>query len=78
MNRQQFVDTFGSLFQGPDWVVERAFDRLPFADTADLRAAFQEALFAASEEEQRQLIASYPNLGAPSVAAGDEGGRLAA
>ena len=35
--------------------------------------AFQEALFAATTEEQEQLIGSYPDLGAQSVATGEEG-----
>jgi OHCU decarboxylase len=73
MSREQFVDTFQSLFQGPGWVVERAFDQRPFRDTNDLRQAFQEALFAATTEEQRTLIDSYPELGAESVAGGGEG-----
>jgi OHCU decarboxylase len=73
MTRDQFADTFGNLFQGPRWVVERAFDSRPFADTSDLRRAFQEALFSAGDDEQRQLIDSYPDLGADSVADGDEG-----
>jgi OHCU decarboxylase len=73
MSREQFVETFRGLFQGPTWVVERAYDQRPFADTADLRVAFQEALFAASDDEQVQLISSYPDLGATSVASGDEG-----
>src|SRR6476659_6213781 len=73
MSREDFADTFGSLFQGPRWVVERAFDSRPFSDTSDLRRAFQEALFSANADEQRQLIDSYPDLGADSVAEGDEG-----
>ncbi|KRF26336.1 2-oxo-4-hydroxy-4-carboxy-5-ureidoimidazoline decarboxylase [Phycicoccus sp. Soil803] len=73
MSREDFADTFGSLFQGPRWVVERAYDSRPFSDTSDLRRAFQEALFSANEDEQRQLIDSYPDLGADSVAEGDEG-----
>jgi uric acid transporter len=73
MSRDEFVRTFSGLFQGPDWVVERAYDLRPFADTHDLRRAFQEALFAASTQEQEQLIASYPELGATSVVTGEEG-----
>jgi uric acid transporter len=73
MSRTEFVRTFSGLFQGPDWVVARAYDQRPFADTHDLRRAFQEALFAASTEEQKQLISSYPELGATSVALGEEG-----
>lgn len=73
MSSEEFVRTFAGLFQGPDWVVERAYAQRPFTDTHDLRRAFQEALFAATVEEQEQLINSYPDLGATSVAAGDEG-----
>jgi OHCU decarboxylase len=70
MGREEFVRTFAPLFQGPTWVVERAYDLRPFADTNDLRRSFQEALFGASEEEQRQLIESYPDLGSDPVAEG--------
>ncbi|HWL97429.1 MAG TPA: 2-oxo-4-hydroxy-4-carboxy-5-ureidoimidazoline decarboxylase [Nocardioidaceae bacterium] len=73
MGRAAFVATFGRLFQGPDWVVQRAFDQGPFADTHDLRAAFQEALFSGRHSEQRDLMAHYPDLGADGVAVGDEG-----
>jgi OHCU decarboxylase len=73
MTQEQFVETFGSLFQGPRWVAERAYDQRPFADTGDLRQAFQEALFAASADEQRELINAYPDLGAESVADGAPG-----
>ena len=47
MSREEFVQTFAGLFQGPAWVVERAYEQRPFSDTHDLRRAFQEALFAA-------------------------------
>jgi OHCU decarboxylase len=73
MTQEQFVETFGGLFQGSQWVVERAYDSRPFTDTIDLRRAFQEALFSATEEEQKQLIDTYPTLGADSVAEGAEG-----
>jgi OHCU decarboxylase len=70
MSREQFVQTFSGLFQGPQWAVERAYDLRPFRDTQNLRRAFQEALFSASPEEQRELIESYPELGSAVVADG--------
>ena len=73
MSQEEFVRTFAGLFQGPDWVVERAYAQRPFADTHDLRRSFQEALFAASPQEQQQLIASYPDLGSLAVAEGEAG-----
>jgi uric acid transporter len=75
MSSEEFVRTFAGLFQGPDWVVERAYAQRPFSDTHDLRRSFQEALFAATPQEQEQLIGSYPDLGALSVAEGQEGER---
>ena len=67
MDRDQFVDTFGRLVQGPTWVAERAYDRRPYADTHDLRVAFQEALFTADRTEQRDLLTFYPDLGSDAV-----------
>lgn len=63
MTEDEFVDTFQGLFQGPVWPVRKAYGQRPFADTPDLRAAFQEALLGGTAEEQRELMAAYPNLG---------------
>jgi OHCU decarboxylase len=70
MSREEFVQTFARLFQGPTWVVENAYTQRPFSDTSALRTAFQEALFAATPQQQRELIASYPALGSVAVAEG--------
>ena len=67
MSRENFVETFGRLFQGPSWVVERAYDQRPFTDTHDLRMAFQESLFSADRTEQRDLLSFYPDLGSDAV-----------
>ena len=73
MSREEFVSTFSRLFQGPDWVMERAFDQRPFTDTSDLRASFQEALFSAPREEQVALMNTYPDLGSDAVSQGSAG-----
>lgn len=70
MSRAEFVDTFSGLFQGPTWVVERAWEMRPFEDTHALRRAFQEALFSGTHEQQRELIRSYPALGSEVVVRG--------
>src|SRR5580765_2884672 len=67
MSREDFVLTFGRLFQGPSWVAERAYDQRPFKDTHDLRMAFQESLFSAERTEQRDLLSFYPDLGSDAV-----------
>jgi uric acid transporter len=67
MSREEFVTTFRRLFQSadgdPDWVVERAYPRRPFSDISELRYAFQDSLFSGSADEQRELMAHYPDLG---------------
>jgi OHCU decarboxylase len=73
MGREEFVATFGRLFQGPAWVTERAYEQRPFADTHALRKSFQEALFSAARTEQQDLMSFYPDLGADSVADGEQG-----
>jgi OHCU decarboxylase len=73
MSLEDFVDTFGKLFQGPTWVVENAYTQRPFGSTSELRLAFQEALFAATPEQQRELMDAYPALGSDTVAEGTEG-----
>jgi OHCU decarboxylase len=73
MSREDFTRTFAGLFQGSQWAVERAYEQRPFSDTHDLRMAFQEALFAATPEEQTSLLRSYPDLG--EGAAGPESER---
>ncbi len=67
MSLEQFSNTFAGLFQNVPWAVERAYQRRPFSDTEDLRAAFQEAMFGATPEEQMELLHSYPDLGAASL-----------
>jgi OHCU decarboxylase len=73
MSRDQFVATFGPLFQGPTWVVENAYAQRPFADTGALRRALQESLFAATPAHQRALMDAYPALGGDAVAEGAAG-----
>lgn len=73
MTKEQFAETFGTIFQGPSWAVERAWERAPFTDTPDLRRAFQQALFSSTTDEERQLIEAYPDLGSDAVAGGQTG-----
>jgi OHCU decarboxylase len=73
MTREEFVETFGGLFQGPRWAVERAWDLRPYGDTHALRRSFQEALFSGSRAEQLELIKAYPRLGSQFVADGLSG-----
>jgi len=73
MTLEEFRRTFGALVQDVHWVVDRAYRQRPFADAHDLRSAFQEAMLTGSDEEQLELIRSFPDLGAE-----DEAGEMTA
>jgi OHCU decarboxylase len=62
LDRDEFVETFGPLFQGPPWIAERAYQARPFEDVYDLRRAFHDVLFEAPAERQLELIRQYPDL----------------
>ena len=72
MSHEQFVDRFGGLFQGPPWIADKAYDTRPFGDVYELRKAFHDVLFEASDDRQLELIRAYPALG--RVARQPEGG----
>jgi uric acid transporter len=63
LNEKEFVEKFGRLFQGGDWIAESAWQKRPFQSLYELRHAFQDAVFAAPPERQLELIRSYPDLG---------------
>ena len=75
MDRGQFVDTFGSLFQGPPWIAEQAYEARPFEDVYDLRKAFHDVLFEAQAERQLELIGQYPELAGTATREGRLGSR---
>jgi len=64
------------IFQGPPWVVEKAYDARPFADTYDLRKAFDTVIFEAPDDQQLALIRSYPDLARIPLQRGGEGAAL--
>jgi uric acid transporter len=63
LDRAAFVETFASLFQGPRWIAEQAYEARPFATLAELRRAFQDAIFEAPPERVIELTRSYPRVG---------------
>ncbi|WP_286959776.1 solute carrier family 23 protein [Arsenicicoccus sp. UBA7492] len=71
MGRDEFVATFGSLYTGAAWPVERAWEARPFGSTTALRAALQEAVLSGTREEQDALVRSYRDVGELVLAAVD-------
>ncbi|MDL9937107.1 solute carrier family 23 protein [Gordonia sp. ABSL1-1] len=71
MTAEQFRVTFGNVVQDVGWVLDRAYDQRPFSDVHDLRSAFQEAMLTGTDDEQLELIRSFPNLGAEDEETGE-------
>ena len=62
MDRAAFVAAFGGVFEHSPWVAERAYDRRPFANPAELHTAMAAAVRSASHEQQTALLLAHPDL----------------
>lgn len=61
-SRAEFLARYGELFEHSPWVVERAWEKRPFADAAALHAAFLEVLDEAAPDERLKLARAHPEL----------------
>jgi OHCU decarboxylase len=64
LDRNEFVDAVGWVFEHSPWVAARAWDARPFADGAALHHAMTQQVRAASRDEQLALVRAHPDLGA--------------
>ncbi len=60
--REEFVRTFGPVFENSPWIAELTWPQRPFVDVAQLHAALCETVRAAGEEKQLALIRAHPDL----------------
>jgi 2-oxo-4-hydroxy-4-carboxy-5-ureidoimidazoline decarboxylase len=70
MDRAAFVAAFGGVFEHSPWVAERAWDRRPFANVAELHTAMTAAVLAAPRERQTALLLAHPDLAGKEARAG--------
>ncbi|MGZ3276690.1 MAG: 2-oxo-4-hydroxy-4-carboxy-5-ureidoimidazoline decarboxylase [Caulobacteraceae bacterium] len=59
-DRGRFLAIYGPLFDHAPWVVERAWDKRPFADAKALHCAFLRIIAEATAEERLALARSHP------------------
>lgn len=64
MSQADFVGQVGWVFEGSNWVAERAWSGRPFDSLGDLHQFMVEQVFEATEAEQLALIRAHPDLGA--------------
>ena len=64
LDRKQFVDALGWIFEESPWVAERAWDSRPFTDVDTLHQQMILAVSRATRDEQLALLRAHPDLGA--------------
>jgi OHCU decarboxylase len=62
MDQDDFVRVAGPWFENSPWVAKRTFARRPFASLDQLHQKLCETMFAATREDQLNLIGSHPDL----------------
>ena len=69
LNRPDFVQQLGGLFEHSPWVAERAWHHAPFANAAHLHAHMVRAMHAAPRAQQRTLLRAHPELAGKAMVA---------
>jgi 2-oxo-4-hydroxy-4-carboxy-5-ureidoimidazoline decarboxylase len=64
LDRGQFVEALGWIFEDSPWVAERAWGSRPFADVDALHQQMILAVSRAARDEQLALLRAHPDLGA--------------
>ncbi|WP_025717395.1 2-oxo-4-hydroxy-4-carboxy-5-ureidoimidazoline decarboxylase [Paenibacillus sp. 1-18] len=62
MNREQFVDALGWVFEHSPWVAERAWISRPFASFGQLSSKLEEVVEQSALDEQLALLCAHPDL----------------
>ncbi|MGH3146864.1 MAG: 2-oxo-4-hydroxy-4-carboxy-5-ureidoimidazoline decarboxylase, partial [Rubrobacter sp.] len=70
LDREGFVNTFGSLYEGSPWVAEGAWRERPFGDLSEMHAAFVRIVREAPPERRLGLIRAHPDLAGKAAVAG--------
>ncbi|MFO1349785.1 MAG: 2-oxo-4-hydroxy-4-carboxy-5-ureidoimidazoline decarboxylase [Gammaproteobacteria bacterium] len=71
LDRTEFVDFLGAVFEHSPWVAEVAWQSRPFASLAALHQAMTQAMRAAAPERQLALLRAHPELASKAALAGD-------
>lgn len=62
LDKDEFVQTLGAVFEYSPWVAELVFPARPFTSIDDLHQKMRAEVKRASVEQQQQLILSHPEL----------------
>ncbi len=70
LGRVDFVDALGFVFEGPPWIVERAWEARPFGDVARLYERLCAVMYGVPVERQVALLRAHPDLVGRAALAG--------
>src|SRR5438046_7894622 len=70
LDQERFVMAFGSLFEGPPWIVRQAWHARPFNSLTHLHEALCTVMNHAPVEQQVALIQANPDLVGQAALAG--------
>jgi len=71
LDREEFLDRFGALYEGSPWVAEGAWRERPFSSLSALHAAFVKTVRDAPYARQLGLIRAHPDLAGKAAVAGE-------
>jgi 2-oxo-4-hydroxy-4-carboxy-5-ureidoimidazoline decarboxylase len=71
LDRHQFVDRLGFVFEQSPWIAEQAWDARPFRDRDHLQRVMVDVVENATIEQQIALIRAHPDLAGKAAIAGE-------
>ena len=71
LQREEFVEKFGSLYEHSPWVAEGASEERPFENLSEMHDAFGQTLREAPSDRQFSVIKAHPDLAGKAATAGD-------
>jgi OHCU decarboxylase len=70
LDHDAFTAALAGLFEGPPWIIARAWERRPFASREVLYRTLCDVMYAATEADQIALIRAHPDLVGRAALAG--------
>jgi len=71
MDRSEFTDALGDVFEHSPWIAEQAFNARPFDDIDQLHTAMVKVVQHASNDKQLALLCAHPELAGREAQTGE-------
>jgi 2-oxo-4-hydroxy-4-carboxy-5-ureidoimidazoline decarboxylase len=71
LDKNGFVNLFGSLYENSPWIIEESYRKKPFLSMTTLHNSFVETVTQSDQDQQIALIRAHPDLAGKAAIAGD-------